>query len=96
MIRHSDVVYICGKRFILDGDALRPVRAIGRPDYATRYGEPTQLLRVPVSLLPGLLRQMEQMEVAEKALRAAVGSDVLYTSPGFTIDDLDRVQYDDN
>lgn len=89
---HDDVIYILGMRFFKDGERLRRLNVVGRPSWATAYGEATQLVRVPVSLLPELTSKMEQMREREERLRAAIEADILYTTPGYTFDDLERVE----
>ena len=88
MMRHSDVVYIMGLRHIwVDGRLVRDNRT-GRPSYAGPFGEPTVLIRVPVSLVPDLKIKMDELRQREEELRQKLREDVFYTTPGFKWDDL--------
>lgn len=90
-MKHSEVVYIWGLAYIETPAGLVRLGSRGRPEWSGRYGEPTRALRVPVSLIPALLEQMRALEEEEERIKGRLRSDVLFTSEGYSVKDLERV-----
>lgn len=89
-MKHSDVIYILGMRFKkVDGRLVR-MQEIGRPSYSSPYGEPTVLIRVPISLVDEIRPKMDLLRQRESELLENLRNDVLFTTPGYSSSDLDN------
>ena len=87
-MKHSDIIYIMGVRCIYHNGRLVVFNQRGKPAYGVLYGEPCVSMRVPVSLVPELKSKMAELAAKESELKRVLAENPLFTSPGFTADDL--------
>lgn len=86
-------VYVMGRKMLVlpDGRLKKIRRGDGRPFNSGQYGEPTQRVSVPISLIPELRQKMLDLSNIV-AKRRILESNPLFTTEGYTYEDFFRAE----